>query len=141
MNSINLVNTLKERALTFLKYAKKAYEEGDYDFSIFNIEQYLQLSLKAIILRLTGYIPKTHSIKHLLALLVEILKKLSREEYVVRIENLLKHYRKTLEKIDEAYTGARYLMKKYSREDVEKVLKVCEKISNLVNEIESKIFT
>lgn len=141
MSSIELVNLLRERALTFLKYSQEMFERGNYDLSMFSLEQASQLYLKALILRLVGYLPKTHSIRQLLAILVKVLKELSKESLATKVQEFSSKYREYLRILDEAYVGARYAPKRYPKEDVEKLLKIVYELKNLVDELESNIFS
>jgi len=45
---------LKKRALTALKWAKRAFKEGDYDIAVNNAEYAVQLYVKSIIYRILG---------------------------------------------------------------------------------------
>ena len=64
MSHISRVNTLIKRALEFLKEAERDLAEGLYNLAIFHTEQSLQLYLKAVLLKLTGYYPEVHGIRH-----------------------------------------------------------------------------
>ena len=49
---------LKKRVGKYYKYAKRFYEEGDYDSSAFYTEQSIQLFLKYFLLKETGFFSK-----------------------------------------------------------------------------------
>ncbi len=66
------INTLIRRARDFLRTAGFQVENGMYDLAIFNLEQALQLFLKAKILEYGAQYPRTHSIRYLLKFLRDI---------------------------------------------------------------------
>jgi len=66
MGSIDLVELLKKRSSLFYEYAREALSRGHYDMAMFHAEQALQLRLKALALRILGYIPRIHSVRELL---------------------------------------------------------------------------
>ncbi len=94
--------------------------------------------MKALILRSSGYMPRIHKIRQLLSVLIEILKKLERTGFIHIIQEFSNTYRDELEKLDEAYAGARYLAKRYSKDKVEKLLKIARELLRIVSE--SRIF-
>jgi HEPN domain-containing protein len=65
------VEKLRKRGESFLRNAKRNYEEKDFDTSMFNLEQATQLFLKAKILEFGIQFPKLHDIFEL----INILKK------------------------------------------------------------------
>ncbi len=60
------INTLVRRAKEFLRTADFQLENGMYDLAIFNLEQALQLFLKAKILEYGAQYPRTRSVRYLL---------------------------------------------------------------------------
>ncbi|HDN76216.1 MAG TPA: HEPN domain-containing protein [Acidilobales archaeon] len=101
MSHISRVNTLIKRALEFLKEAERDLAEGLYNLAIFHTEQSLQLYLKAVLLKLTGYYPEAHGIRTLLSKLHSVIGK---DEII----DFIRKYRKQLIEIEEAYIQARY---------------------------------
>lgn len=73
----DVVKLLKKRAKGFLEGARERLNAGDYDVSCFMAEQSAQLYLKALILELSGEVPRTHSIRQLLSILSTLLEKRS----------------------------------------------------------------
>jgi len=51
---------LRERALSALKWAQRAYDEGDYDFVVLHAEYAVQLYLKSILYRIRGEEARGH---------------------------------------------------------------------------------
>ena len=74
MCSMSCVELLYKRGRMFYDYALIAFERGDYDISVFMCEQAAQLSLKAILLRILGFIVRGHGIRELLGSLSKALE-------------------------------------------------------------------
>lgn len=113
----------------FLENAKRLIEEGFYDLAAFNIEQYCQLILKYKLLIKTGAYPRTHSLTRLVSELSKLASTLNilidKEEYLLM-----------LTKIEDAYIGSRYLPRRYSRIEVEAMMKfIAEVVKPLVEKI------
>jgi len=111
---------LKERAQAFLRNAKRLFEEGEYDLSIFCLEQYCQLILKYKLLVKTGTYPRVHSLTRLLSLLSKVTDG--------RLASLMKKYLLHITKLEDAYIVSRYLPRRYSREEVEEILRFVEEV-------------
>ena len=111
---------LRERALEFLRIAENLIAEGSYDLAAFSIEQYCQLMLKYKLLVSIGTYPRTHSITRL----VRELSKIDRSvEQLLSRENI-----PMITKIEDAYIGARYLPRRYFREEVEAMLRFAKEV-------------
>ena len=117
----DVVKLLKKRAKGFLEGARERLNAGDYDVSCFMAEQSAQLYLKALILELSGEVPRTHSIRQLLSILSTLLKK--------KIE----FDRKSLIFLESAYNNARYLTLTYDREDAELAISTAEEVIKLAD--------
>ncbi|WP_054856640.1 HEPN domain-containing protein [Vulcanisaeta sp. JCM 16159] len=118
------INTLIRRARDFLRTAGFQVENGMYDLAIFNLEQALQLFLKAKILEYGAQYPRTHSIRYLLKFLRDIVP--SDKKRVV--SELLDKYLFELGVLEDAYIGARYVPREYTREEAERLIKVVNEI-------------
>ncbi|GAB6947123.1 HEPN domain-containing protein [Vulcanisaeta sp. JCM 16161] len=118
------INTLIRRARDFLRTAGFQVENGMYDLAIFNLEQALQLFLKAKILEYGAQYPRTHSIRYLLKFLRDIVP--SDKKRVV--SELLDKYLFELGVLEDAYIGARYVPREYTREEAERLIKVVSEI-------------
>jgi HEPN domain-containing protein len=92
----------------------------------FNLEQGLQLYLKAEILKNGARFPHTHDLIDLLEFLYEIKK----DEDIRRI---ISEYAVELGSLTDAYIMARYFTRKYTKEEVEKLLNAVE---NIISKIE-----
>ena len=108
----------KKRAEAFEEEAKEDFKKGKFDLAAFHIEQSFQLYLKYILAKEIGYFPKTHSLEKLFSELSKI------------NEKFWKFYKENeiiLKDIEDAYILARYFPRKYSKEEVEEMVKVLEK--------------
>lgn len=119
---------LRMRAHAFLRNARRLLDEGEYDLAAFNIEQFCQLILKYKLLIRTGTYPRTHSIIRLL----RDLDKLVPEKNIARFidsEIIL------LTKMEDAYIGSRYLPRRYERREVEELLKLADKLEEVIRDV------
>ncbi len=94
---------LKRNALKFLEEAEEAFNKGDYNLTMFFVEQFFQLALKYLLYRKYGEFPKTHSLKMLFEL--------------TKDESLIEYYRNNLDllrDIELSYIASRYLDVEYS---------------------------
>ncbi len=137
---MNHVDLLKRRGLLFSEYAKEALSRGHYDMCMFYTEQALQLMLKALALRMLGYVPRTHSIREIIALIVKTLRELGKRELAQLLEDFSRSYRDALRILEEAYIASRYLEKSYERDDAERAVKVVEEAINILGKIEQCVF-
>ncbi len=131
---------LRRRSRAYYEYSREAFERGDFDIAIFMAEQAAQLCVKAVILRVLGYIPRTHRIRELLAVLVEALSSLGKSFLASRIRGFVEENRDALKLLEDAYTGSRYLYRVYEREEAEKSLKATGELLNLLEAIENEVF-
>jgi len=99
------VEILRERALMFLV--------------AFHAEQVCQLALKYVLASRAGYYPHTHS-----------LRRLFEEVRAVKPElwSLYERHKFAFEVMEDAYLGARYLPRRYSRDVAEHLVKVAEEL-------------
>ena len=137
---MNHVDLLKRRGLLFFEYAKEALSKEHYDMCMFYAAQALQLMLKALALRMLGYVPRTHSIREIIALIVKTLRELSKRELAQLLEDFSRSYRDALRILEEAYIASRYLEKSYERDDAERAVKVVEEAINILGKIEQCVF-
>ena len=116
---------LKERALKAYERAKEAFEKGDYDWSIFLLEQSVQLLVKHFLAMSIGYFPKTHR-------LIELLEEAGQVE--PRLLSFLKENRDALRLLEDAYINSRYMPARYAREDLEGKFEIFERLLRVVEE-------
>lgn len=109
---------LKQKAIRFYSKAVESFEKGEYDFTMFFVEQSIQLGLKFLISKKFGEVPKTRNLRTLFEL-----------------AELEKFYRENLDllrEIELAYTASRYFDVEYSKEIAEKSLSIAKRFLNLL---------
>ena len=132
------INIIKDRAYAFLNLAKELADRRP-DISSFNAHQAYQLRIKASLLRLTGEMPRVHSIRELLGILAKKLEDLSFKEDALKIMNFVRRQREALIDIESAYTESRYSMEVIARSMVEEMLKTAEELFKLLDEVEEHV--
>ena len=115
---------LLKRSREFLETAKYQIGKGFYALTALSLEQALQLFLKSKMLAKGIDYPRTHSVRTLL----EILMDLSSEKEKLVIKNLLENYLLELGILEDAYITSRYVMREFKREEVEKLMRVVEEV-------------
>ena len=121
------ISFLREQSQKAYELAKKAFEDENYNWSIFLIEQALQLLLKYLLASKVGYFSKTHRPSALF------------EEASEISDEFRKFYEENRDKIvvvEDSYLLSRYLGKKYGKEDVEDKFILYEKLEELVKKHE-----
>ena len=126
MSTKDEINTLIRRSRDFLRTAEFQIGNGMYDLAIFNLEQALQLFLKAKILEYGAQYPRTHSVRYLLRFLRDIVPNDKRQI----VSELLDRYLFELGVLEDAYIGARYVPREYTKEEAERLIKVVNEIMN-----------
>ncbi|MBO3798233.1 MAG: HEPN domain-containing protein [Thermoproteota archaeon] len=98
----------------------------DYDLAAFNIEQSLQLFLKAKLLEKGAEFPKTHTLRKLFLLLGEILRK--PDEFKRFADE------KALEfaSLEDACITARYFPRDFEKEEARKLVDFAKEVEELV---------
>jgi HEPN domain-containing protein len=119
---------LLKRSKDFLETAEYQIGKGFYDLAAFSLEQALQLFLKAKVLAEGVDYPRTHSVRALLEILLELVpvdKKSS-------VKGVLENYLLELGVLEDAYITSRYLMREFTRQEVEKLAKAVKEIMKIV---------
>ncbi|NOZ89184.1 MAG: HEPN domain-containing protein [Crenarchaeota archaeon] len=127
---------LVRRARAFLVEARRLLEEGEPDLAAFSAEQAVQLRLKALLFRLTGSVPRSHSLRLLLGRLREALRVADLEGLALLVEKETARLRAGLGELEEAYTVARYGAVEYSVEEAAELVAVAEELWRLLEEVE-----
>jgi HEPN domain-containing protein len=135
------VELLRRRSMRFYDYARIAFDNGDYDMTVFMCEQATQLYMKSLLLRLLGFTPRGHRIRELLGVLLKALDRLGRVELSQEVAKFSDVNRDALRLLEEAYTGSRYLSGVYGREDALRALKVVEELFKLLEVVERSVFS
>ena len=104
----DLVEKLIRRSKSFLRSSKLRIEWGDYDLALFDVEQALQLYLKATLLELFGIKSKVHGVLERLGMLRKELSKAGFDELAISVSDLVRENRAIIDMIDEAYVSSRY---------------------------------
>jgi HEPN domain-containing protein len=118
------VELFLKRAKNFLDGAKERFQKEDWDLTCFMAEQSVQLISKAKILEKGGELPKTHSIRKLLALLYQLTE-----------NDDFKYNRKALLFLESAYLNSRYFSFNYEKEDAEEAIRIAEEILKIVENV------
>ena len=126
--SYERIERLLGRAKGFFEGVHFHIDRRNYDIAVFNMEQALQLYLKAVLLKLTGLYPEVHGIR----LLLSYVYKYTGDD---RIAEFVKKYRIELSDVERAYTEAKYGITSYSQEDADRLLEVVIDCIRLVSEI------
>jgi HEPN domain-containing protein len=110
------VEILREWALMFLAAARDDLRAGRV--AAFHAEQACQLALRYVLVSRAGYYPHTHSLRRLF------------ENKAVKPElwSLYERHKLAFEVMEDAYLGARYLPRRYSRDVAEHLVKVAEEL-------------
>ena len=130
-----LYQALWRRAHVYLKEAKRLYDEGEYDVALVMAEQSAQLALKAIYVRLLGYVPRGHALRRLLGYLATVLEEGGRGEEAKMLRNLALHRRQELLLLEDAYTQGRYELPSYTRLDAKKGIEVAAELIGLLEKL------
>lgn len=125
------VDRLLERSRKFRAASEFHFSRGDYDLAVFNIEQSLQLFLKAKLLELGLDFPKVHGLRKLFLLIGEVLGQL----------NVFKGFEneRSLEfaGLEDAYITSRYFPRDFSRSEAEKLMKFLDEVIEFVGRFSS----
>jgi len=115
---------LLKRSREFLETAKYQIGKGFYDLAAFSLEQALQLFLKARLLSEGVEYPRTHSVRALLEILSEVVN----EGKKAVVKGALEKYLMELSVLEDAYITSRYIIRDFSRQEVEKLVKAVKEI-------------
>ena len=115
-----------EKAQVFLEEARDDVDRGRYWLACFHAQQFAELALKAVLIKLVGSYPFTHSLVELLEALESLGHRVDEELYTIA-EALEKHY-----------TRARYPglgLSIYNKRVAERCINHAERIRRLVEEV------
>ncbi|AFA39924.1 putative conserved protein related to C-terminal domain of eukaryotic chaperone, SACSIN [Pyrobaculum oguniense TE7] len=124
MEAREKAETLKRRSRAFLQTARFQIENRMYDLAVFNMEEALQLFLKAKLLEYGVQYPRTRGIRRLLRLLADA----APGEEGRRYGELLSRYLFELGVLEDAYINARYIPREYTREEAERLFSLVSEI-------------
>ncbi|MEM1993878.1 MAG: HEPN domain-containing protein [Nitrososphaerales archaeon] len=126
--SIDEAEVLRERAYSFLRNAKRLFEEKEYDLAAFNLEQFCQLLLKYKLLIRTGTYPRTHS-------LIRILRELDAAYPEKNLASFIDSEILLLTKMEDVYIISRYIPRRYEKKEVEQLIAFAEKFKDVVEDV------
>ena len=115
---------LLKRSRGFLETAEYQIGRGLYDLAAFSLEQALQLFLEARLLTVGVEYPRTHSVRALLEILSEVVT----EDKKAVIRGVLENFLMELSVLEDAYITSRYVMRDFSLQEAEKLLKTVKEI-------------
>jgi HEPN domain-containing protein len=115
---------LLKRSRDFLETAEYQITKGFYDLAAFSLEQTLQLFLKAKVLAEGVDYPRTHSVRALLEILSEIVP----ENKKSKVKGVLENYLLELGVLEDAYITSRYVMREFTKKEVEKLAKAVKEM-------------
>jgi HEPN domain-containing protein len=115
---------LLKRSRDFLETAEYQITKGFYDLAAFSLEQALQLFLKAKVLTEGVDYPRTHSVRALLEILSEIVP----ENKKSKVKGVLENYLLELGVLEDAYITSRYVMREFTKKEVEKLAKAVKEM-------------
>ena len=121
------------RARAFLAAARDSLKAGRFDVACLEAEQAAQLAIKAALIRIGGAVPRSHSLRRILASLGTAVGAVEKASRFVR------EWRAELLALEDAYLRSRYGVEIYSREEAEICLsiarEVVEWVASLVGEM------
>jgi len=115
---------LFQRSNEFRKTAGYQIKAGFFGLAVFSLEQSLELFLKAqLLLRGVDY-PRTHSVRTLIEILIE----LGIEEEKKIFQQLLRKYLLELGTLEDAYITSRYILREFSKKEAMRLEKVVNEV-------------
>lgn len=115
---------LFERSKQFLETAKFQIKKGFFSLAVFSLEQALQLSLKSKMLASGVDYPRTHSVRTLLEMLLE----LAPEEERATVKQILDSYLLELGMLEDAYITSRYVRREFRKEEADVLMRVVKEV-------------
>ena len=115
---------LLKRSMEFLETADYQISRGLYGIAVFSLEQALQLFLKSKMLVAGVDYPRTHGVRALL----EILSELESDKKKTSIKQVLSNYLFELGMLEDAYITSRYVMREFSREEAQRLIKTVKEV-------------
>ena len=130
---------MKERAGAFLELASELADRGRLDIASFSVQQACQLRVKASLLRLTGEMPRIHSIRELLGILAKRMEEIGHRDEAEKITGFVRESRGVLVDIEAAYTESRYGLAVATESVVREMLRVADCLFRLLEEVENSV--
>ncbi len=131
---------LRKRALTALKWARRACDEGDYDICALQSEYAVQLYLKSLLYRVLSEEVRGHDVRGLFGLLVASLFEQGVDELAREISEYVRRHRRELAELSDAHTRAVYGLFEYGEKEAKLLLEIAEHAINKLKELEERLF-
>ena len=119
------IENFLRKAEIFLKNAEFNFKNKDYDIAMFHLEQSAQFLIKAKLLELKGFFPKTHSLRKLLLELSEVFES-------EKIKNFIEENKKILRDLERAYISSRYFFEEFFEEEVLNAFEFVKKLKEIL---------
>ena len=116
---------LKDRCRNYLETYEFHMSRGMYALAMFDLEQALQLYVKARLLEEGVAYPRTHSIRRLLEILADV-------KGDDELMSLIRKYAIELRLLEDAYITSRYVAIEFRKDEVLKVKKAFDEVMNHV---------
>jgi HEPN domain-containing protein len=124
--------TLMRRASEYLLSAERNYDEGLYDIACVEAEIAAQLAIKAAIVKAGLSAPRVHSIRRLIAFIVENTEK---EDIKKELLDYVRMNRAKLIVLERCREAGQYGMESTDREEAEIALEASREVIRLAKEI------
>ena len=119
--SKEVAESLRKRAREYIETYEFHLSHAIYALAVFDLEQALQLSVKASLLEEGVAYPRTHSIRRLLELLADV----RNDE---KLRGKIREYAVELRLLEEAYISSRYVATEFSEDEVLMVKKAFDEV-------------
>ncbi len=131
---------LRRRALSMLRLARELAARGDADLAALNAYYAAQLYLKSVLYRVSGEEWRGHGLRALMGALVVLLRQAGFSDEAQTVEDYVRANRRILAELEEAHTRAVYGALEYSIEQAEKLVEAAERLVELLQSIEKRVF-
>ena len=131
---------LRRRALSMLRLARELAARGDADLAALNADYAAQLYLKSVLYRVSGEEWRGHGLRALMGALVVLLRQAGFSDEAQTVEDYVRANRRILAELEEAHTRAVYGALEYSIEQAEKLVEAAERLVELLQSIEKRVF-
>ena len=131
---------LRRRARSMLRLARELAARGDADLAALNADYAAQLYLKSVLYRVSGEEWRGHGLRALMGALVVLLRQAGFSDEAQAVEDYVRANRRILAELEEAHTRAVYGALEYSIEQAEKLVEAAERLVELLQSIEKRVF-
>lgn len=134
------MKVLRKRALNALKWAERAYDEGDYDTALREAEYGVQLYVKALLYRVMGEEVRGHDLRELMGVLAYALLEEGLEKLYGRVAEFIRRDRRMLAEFSVAHTRATYGLVEIGEKEAKILVDTARKTIKFLKELEEEIF-